>query len=93
MDTKQKKIEAKKAMNSNKVLMKYFSAKEMKDVDPDNHIIEVKFAVYGIPDSDRDILIKGCFAKSISERGPESSTNRKIAFLWQHDMFDPLEKY
>lgn len=92
MDTKQKKIEAKKAMNSNKVLMKYFSAKEMKDVDPDNHIIEVKFAVYGIPDSDRDILIKGCFAKSISERGPESSTNRKIAFLWQHDMFDPIGK-
>lgn len=92
MSKKQEKIEAKKAMNSNKVLIKYFSAKEMKDVDPDNHIIEVKFAAYGMPDSDRDILIKGCFSKSISERGPESSTNRKIAFLWQHDMHDPIGK-
>ena len=54
MSKKQEKIEAKKAMNSNKVLVKYFSAKEMKDVDPDNHIIEVKFAAYGMPDSDRD---------------------------------------
>lgn len=92
MSRKQEKIEAKKAMNSNKVLVKYFSAKEMKDVDPDNHIIEIKFAAYDMPDNDRDILVKGCFSKSISERGPESSTNRKIAFLWQHDMHDPIGK-
>ena len=47
-------------------------------------------AVFGNKDSYGDILIKGCFAKSITERGPESKTNRKIAFLWMHDMDEPL---
>jgi hypothetical protein len=47
-------------------------------------------AVFNNKDSYGDILIKGCFAKSISERGPESSTNRKVAFLWMHDMDEPL---
>lgn len=53
-------------------------------------VIECKFTGFGNIDSDRDILIKGCMAKSIQERGPNSSTNRKIAFLWQHDMKDPI---
>jgi HK97 family phage prohead protease len=47
-------------------------------------------AVFGVKDSDSDILIKGCFAKSINERGPESSSNGKIAFCWQHDIKDPI---
>lgn len=63
-----------------------------KELDTEKHVIEIKFAAYGVKDSDNDILVKGCFAKSIQERGPESSTNRKIAYLWQHDMRDPIGK-
>lgn len=89
---KQQQILKKKAKNDGIIATKSFSVKEMSVVDADKHTIEIKFAAYGAPDSDRDVLIKGCFAKSISERGPESQTNRKIAFLWQHEMHDPIGK-
>lgn len=35
-------------------------------------------------------LIKGAFAKSISDKGPDSQAKYKITFLWQHDITDPL---
>lgn len=47
-------------------------------------------AVFGVIDDARDYLVQGCFAKSIAERGPQSTTNRKVAFLWMHDMSEPL---
>lgn len=37
-----------------------------------------------------EIFVKGCFAKSIRERGPESQAKYKITFLWQHKQDDPL---
>jgi HK97 family phage prohead protease len=37
-----------------------------------------------------EIFVKGCCAKSISERGPKSSSKYKITFLWQHHQDDPL---
>ncbi len=37
-----------------------------------------------------EIIIKGACAKSISERGPNSQSKYKIAFLWQHHQDDPL---
>lgn len=69
---------------------KEFSVSKADVVDGDKHIIRVKFASFGNKDSAGDILIKGCFSKSINDRGPESATNRKIAFLWQHDTTDPI---
>lgn len=89
---KQEKIQEKKQRINGNMSVKFFSVESASIVDDENHIIRIKFASYGTPDSDRDVLIKGCFAKSISERGPESSTNRKIVFLWQHDMRDPIGK-
>jgi HK97 family phage prohead protease len=49
-------------------------------------------SIFNVVDSDSDMIIKGAFAKSITERGPDSDTHRKIAFLWQHDMKQPLGK-
>lgn len=69
---------------------KEFSVSKADVIDNDKHIIRVKFASFGNKDSAGDILIRGCFAKSINDRGPESATNRKIAFLWQHDQTDPI---
>lgn len=65
--------------------------KQMQEEDA-RPVIEVKFAGFGNKDSDDDILIKGCMSKSIQEHGAQSSSNRKIAFLWQHDMKDPIGK-
>lgn len=84
------KIIAKKS-NSGAVTFKNLDT-SFKEIDQTEHIIEIKFAAFGVKDSDDDILVKGCFAKSIQERGPESATNRKIAYLWQHDMHDPIGK-
>lgn len=86
------KIQQKKEGSEGKVSFKFFRGLACKELDGEKHVIEIKFASYGNIDSDGDMLIRGCFAKSISERGPESATNRKIAFLWQHDMKDPIGK-
>src|SRR4030095_1494016 len=50
-------------------------------------------ASFGNKDSDGDLIVKGAFAKSIAERGPNSNTARKIAYLYQHDMRDPLGQF
>lgn len=49
-------------------------------------------AVFGNRDKAGDVLIKGCFGKSIRERGPESAANDKILLLWMHDMSEPIGK-
>lgn len=71
---------------------KEFNVTKADIMDDEKHVIRVKFASFGDKDSAGDILVKGCFAKSINERGPQSDTNRKIAFLWQHDIYDPIGK-
>lgn len=57
----------------------------VKDVDSQTRRVKVAFASFNNIDSDRDVIRKGAFAKSIQERGPESTTNRKIAHLRYHD--------
>lgn len=71
---------------------KEFNVTKADIMDDEKHVIRVKFASFGNKDSAGDVLVKGCFAKSIKERGPQSDTNRKIAFLWQHDIYDPIGK-
>lgn len=65
---------------------------DTKDVsyNSDSRIISGYAAVFGNKDKADDILIKGCFSKSIQERGPESSANDKIIMLWMHDMSEPI---
>lgn len=48
------------------------------------------FCIWGERDTYGTMFMKGCFSKSIRERGPESSANQKIAFCWQHDIKDPI---
>lgn len=47
-------------------------------------------ALFGVPDSYGTVAVKGCFAKSINERGPQSKANEKIIHLWMHDRHEPL---
>jgi HK97 family phage prohead protease len=58
---------------------------QVKDLDIPNRQVAVYLAHFDNIDSDNDIIRKGAFAKSILERGPESTSNRKIQFLRHHD--------
>lgn len=73
------------------VWYKSFSA--ATSVDEDSNKVSGYLAAFNNIDSDRDILIKGAFAKSITERGPGSATARKIAFLYMHDMKIPVGRF
>lgn len=90
MNISEKILERQKSVPA--VGRKEFAVTKADIMDDEKHVIRVKFASFGNKDSAGDILVKGCFAKSINERGPQSTTNRKIAFLWQHDMYDPIGK-
>lgn len=67
-----------------KIVYKDFDITKADITDEEQHIIRVKFASFGNVDSAGDLLVKGCFSKSINERGPQSATNRKILYLWMH---------
>lgn len=47
-------------------------------------------AVWGVVDSYGTVFLRGAFAKSIQERGPDSSAKYKITLVWQHDLRDPI---
>ena len=68
---------------------KEFSTKEYT-YDGESRTISGYAAIFGNIDKVRDRLVKGCFANSILERGPQSGANDKILLLWQHDMGEPI---
>jgi HK97 family phage prohead protease len=65
----------------------------VKDVDPQTRRVQVMLSHFDNMDSDGDIIRQGAFAKSISERGAESMSNRKIAFLRHHDWEHQIGKW
>lgn len=66
---------------------------ELKDMDIQTRRVKVQLASFNNIDSDRDVIRKGAFAKSIQERGAESTSNRKIAFLRYHDFEHQIGKF
>jgi HK97 family phage prohead protease len=68
-------------------------AQDIEKPQGDSRIVKGYLASFGTKDDADDILIKGCFAKSISEHGPESKATQKILHLWQHDHNIPIGKY
>lgn len=59
----------------------------------DDRTIEGYLAVFGVKDMDGEIFIKGCFARSIAEHGPDSNANFKILMLWCHKQDDPIGRF
>lgn len=59
-------------------------------VDEDSRTVSGYFSSFGNKDLDGDIILKGAFAKSIQEHGPSSTSPQKIAFLYQHDIKEPI---
>lgn len=66
---------------------------EIKDISSDKRQVAIYLAKFDNIDSDNDMIKKGAFTKSIQERGPESTSNRKIAFLRWHDWEKPIGKF
>ena len=50
-------------------------------------------SAFGVMDSDRDIIKQGAFAKSLQEHGVDSTSNRKIQFLRNHDWNHQIGKF
>lgn len=68
---------------------KSFQTKEVS-YDAEKRTITGYAAIFNNIDKAGDMLIRGCFSKSIQERGPESVANDKIIFLWMHNMNEPI---
>ena len=65
----------------------------VKDVEPRTRRVRIMLSKFDNIDSDGDIIRRGAFAKSITERGPESQSGRKIQFLRFHDWERPIGKF
>lgn len=63
----------------------------VKDVDPNKGIVTGYFSAFNNKDADGDIIIKGAFAKTIQENGPNSASPR-IKHLLNHSVSLPLGK-
>jgi HK97 family phage prohead protease len=57
----------------------------IKDIDTAGRRVKIALSSFGNVDSDGDVILRGAFAKSITERGPETQSNRRIKFLRYHD--------
>lgn len=62
----------------------------IKDMSLEKREVAMYLSHFGNIDSDNDLLVKGCFKKSIQERGCNSPSNRKIAFLRYHNWEMPI---
>jgi hypothetical protein len=49
--------------------------------------------VWGVRDSYGTMFLKGCCAKSLNDRGPQSNSKYKITFLWQHRQDEPIGQF
>ena len=87
-------MQTKKSKYSRPALpVNYKSLHEYKYTFDENSLtVSGYLSIFNVVDSDSDMIVKGAFAKSITERGPDSDTHRKIAFLWQHQMSQPIGK-
>ena len=69
------------------------STLSVKDIDTKTRRVQVMLSAFDNIYSDGDVIRKGAFAKSIMERGAESTSNRKIAFLRHHDWEQQIGKW
>jgi HK97 family phage prohead protease len=66
---------------------------EKAEVNEESMTVSGYLAAFNNIDEVGDMLLKGCFAKSLKEHGPESESPRKIIFCWQHDTHVPIGQF
>ena len=79
-------MEKKKGSLKYKDMLRVKSQFEIKDLDEKKGILICYPSIYGVIDSDKDMVMPGAFTKTISEWGP-SSPKPRIKHLWQHDRY------
>lgn len=65
----------------------------IKDISLEKREVAFYLSHFGNIDSDNDMIVRGAFKKSLQERGVDSTTNRKIAYLRYHDWEKPIGKF
>ena len=86
----QKKLIAKRLENPYATANAAF---KLEDLDEGKRLVKGMLSTFGVIDSDGDILMRGAFSKSIMERGPKSSSNRRIAYLRMHNWNMQIGKF
>lgn len=74
-------------------LISFKNIGEAFEVNENSRRVSGYLSSFGTKDSDKDVIVRGAFSKSIKERGVSSTAPNKIAFLWQHEMKEPLGKF
>ena len=59
----------------------------------DSGVVEGYGVIWGVANSYGEKFIKGAFAKSIRERGPNNGSQYEIKFLYQHNQADALSLF
>lgn len=65
----------------------------IKDLDLNKREVAIYLSKFDVIDSDNDMVVRGAFKSSIQQRGVNSSSNRKIAFLRHHDWQQQIGKF
>lgn len=65
----------------------------IKDLSLEKREVAMYLSKFDVIDSDNDMISKGAFLKSIKEHGPQSNSNRDIAFLRYHDWQQQIGKF
>lgn len=61
--------------------------------EKEERVVKGYLIVWGVVDTYRTVFVKGCCAKSINERGPESDAKQKILFHWFHKYDEPIGQF
>lgn len=81
-------------MNKNTKIYGFKSVSlKMDDLDEQKRIVKGYLSAFNVQDSDKDIILPGAFKQSINLRGPQSTGNRKIAFLRMHNWENQIGKF
>jgi len=70
-----------------------YAVREGQKVEITDNVVNGYAIVWGVKDTYGTKFIKGCCAKSINDRGPESPSSQKILMVWQHDEKDPVGRF
>ena len=70
-----------------------FRSYGFKEIDVTGVKVSGYLAAFNNMDEQGDVLLPGCFAKSIQEHGPDSTSFRKIAYLYQHETDEPIGRF
>lgn len=63
---------------------------ELKDIDFKNKVVSCYLSAFGNKDFDSDIMMPGCYKKTIAENGPQGKNT--IFYLKSHNWENPLGK-